>query len=552
VKIKTKIVSGFAMVAALLAVVAMVGYWGISKMNSVVDDYALTEGKLVESAQRSRANINQLRRYEKDAFINMASPEKVTEYAKKWQEGFEHCKKRFDAMDALLMKMENGPDAALVPGFKQKLKTLRDGVNEYGSGFQLVLAKVKAGEVKTTQEANTAIGVYKDKIHRMESVTVEMAGEIDKMMEAGLVKAKAIETRLLATIALISLGAFLLTLFLAFGCLRSILKPLEQMLNMVTDVAQGEGDLTRRLDVSSKDELADINRMFNLFIEKLHGSITQIAGTSQQVAATSTQLHATAEQIATGTEEVAAQSVTVATAGEEMTATSGEISQNCQFAAEGSQQANLAAVNGVEAVNEIIAVMRSIAEKVRSSAGTVEGLGARSDQIGEIVGTIEDIADQTNLLALNAAIEAARAGEQGRGFAVVADEVRALADRTTKATREISEMIKAIQQETRSAVAAMEEGVVEVSKGTEKAAHSGDALQEILDKINAVTSQIHQVATAAEEQTATTSEISNNMHKITEVVQTSSQGAAETAAAASDLAQQSDQLQRLVSQFKLA
>jgi len=121
--------------------------------------------------------------------------------------------------------------------------------------------------------------------------------------------------------------------------------------------------------------------------------------------------------------------------------------------------------------------MNSISERVRCSAQAVESLGSRSDQIGEIVGTIEDIADQTNLLALNAAIEAARAGDQGRGFAVVADEVRALAERTTRATREIGEMIKAIQQETRGAVIAMEEGVSEVAKGSEKAADSGRALE---------------------------------------------------------------------------
>jgi methyl-accepting chemotaxis protein len=439
----------------------------------------------------------------------------------------------------------------LVPKFKADIKKLRDGLSAYGSGFKQVLEKVKSGEVKTTQEANTAIGVYKENIHGMEKLTVQIADDFDKMMASGLVEANEIETKLITSIVAISVIAFILTILIVIATLRGILKPLGQMLDMVTDMAKGEGDLTRRLDTSANDELAEISGMFNLFIEKLHGNISQISETSQQVAATSTQLHATAEQIATGAEEVAAQTATVATAGEEMTATSSEISQSCQYASEGSQQANQAALAGVQAVKETIAVMGSIADKVKSSAATVGGLGSRSDQIGEIVGTIEDIADQTNLLALNAAIEAARAGEQGRGFAVVADEVRALADRTTKATKEISEMIKAIQSETRSAVAAMEEGVLEVAKGSEKAAKSGEALEQILDKIGAVSSQITQVATAAEEQTATTSEISNNMHMITEVVQTSSRGASETAVAASELSRESDQLQRLVSQFKL-
>jgi methyl-accepting chemotaxis protein len=181
----------------------------------------------------------------------------------------------------------------------------------------------------------------------------------------------------------------------------------------------------------------------------------------------------------------------------------------------------------------------------------VESLGVRSDQIGAIIGTIEDIADQTNLLALNAAIEAARAGEQGRGFAVVADEVRALAERTTRATKEIGEMIKAIQKETREAVAAMVLGVRQVETGTIEAAKSGVALQDILQQVNDVAMQVNQIATAAEEQTATTSEISSNMQQITEVVQLTSQGANESAMAAAQLSGNAEELQRLVQQFKL-
>jgi methyl-accepting chemotaxis protein len=196
--------------------------------------------------------------------------------------------------------------------------------------------------------------------------------------------------------------------------------------------------------------------------------------------------------------------------------------------------------------------MNRIAEQVRATAHSVEGLGARGDQIGEIIGTIEDIADQTNLLALNAAIEAARAGEQGRGFAVVADEVRALAERTTRATREIGEMIKAIQNETRSAVAAMEMGVKEVETGTGEAARSGEALQEILEQINNVVSQVNQIAVAAEQQTAITGEISSNIHQITDVVSETARGAQESATAASQLASLAGTMQHLVDQFKLA
>jgi methyl-accepting chemotaxis protein len=188
---------------------------------------------------------------------------------------------------------------------------------------------------------------------------------------------------------------------------------------------------------------------------------------------------------------------------------------------------------------------------VRETAKTVEGLGARSDQIGQIIGTIEDIADQTNLLALNAAIEAARAGEQGRGFAVVADEVRALAERTTRATKEIGEMIKAIQKETKGVVAAMEEGMTEVERGTESSVKSGEALEMILTQVNDVTLQVNQIATAAEEQSSSTSEITSNISQITDVIGSTARAAAETASASSQLSREAEHLQELVSQFKL-
>lgn len=342
----------------------------------------------------------------------------------------------------------------------------------------------------------------------------------------------------------------------SFICLMIVLRvtvtrKLNDFVAKVTDLARGEGDLTKKIIVNTNDEFGQLADEINTLVEKIRRIISQIAQTSEQVSCSAVELQSNASQMAAGAEEVAAQAETVATAGEEMSATSGDIAQNCQMASEGSQQASAAAVSGAKVVDETIKVMSSIAERVRSSAKAVESLGSRSDQIGEIVGTIEDIADQTNLLALNAAIEAARAGEQGRGFAVVADEVRALAERTTRATKEISGMIKAIQLETKGAVIAMEEGVSEVAKGSEKAADSGRALEQILEQINDVNSQIHQVATAAEEQTATTSEISNNMQQITEVVAKTSRGAKESASAANRLSSLADDLRRIVSQFKV-
>ncbi len=540
-KITTKIILGFTLLTIIIVVIGTTGYLGISKMQDVFEDLLHVDAKVVEYAQRSRANVNMLRRYEKDLFMNADSAEKAADYRKKWNSALEHANKRFDGIEKVLTDSKE----------KEMLKGMREYLAAYSAGANKVFDRVATGEITTAQDGNNAISEYKEATHKLEKQITEFAEEVDKRAAEMEKEALAVEKRTIATLSIVGFIGLVLSIIIASIIIISIKRPLAVILERFTDIAQGEGDLTKRLDDSGGDEIAAASRMFNVFIDKLRGIISQVASTSTQVAAAANQLNVTAERIATGAEEVAAQAGTVATAGEEMAATSGDIAQNCQMAVENVQLAANSAENGSLVVEQTIKVMNQIAEKVQESAKTVESLGARSDQIGEIIGTIEDIADQTNLLALNAAIEAARAGEQGRGFAVVADEVRALAERTTRATREIGEMIKAIQSETRGAVAAMEQGVHQVENGTNEAAKSGAALREILEQVNSVAMQVNQIATAAEEQTATTSEISNNMQQITEVVSDTASGAHQSATAASQLNSNAEELQRLVGQFKL-
>ncbi|GAM09853.1 methyl-accepting chemotaxis protein TlpC [Geobacter sp. OR-1] len=344
---------------------------------------------------------------------------------------------------------------------------------------------------------------------------------------------------------LILLGLIAATLFA-----NRICAPINHMSDVLANAATG--DLSVRVRCTGRDEIGMLSGSLNKMLGDVGSAIAQVAANAHEVATAASQLNSTAERIAGDAEQVAMQTVTVATASEEMAATAGEIAQNCMMAAEGGKRADNATNTGTAVVGQTVAVMQRIEEKVQATSKTVEALGERSDQIGAIIGTIEDIAEQTNLLALNAAIEAARAGEQGRGFAVVADEVRALSERTTKATREISAMIRGIQTETKGAVAIMEEGVREVQQGSAEAASSGQALQEILEEINAVSLQVGQIATAAEQQTITTNEISSSIQKVTEVVYRTASGAQESAEASSRLACLAGSLQTLVGQFKAA
>jgi len=534
--IKSKIVVNVIII--LLTIIGIVGmeYSTISNLGKMQDEGAKRAADSILTANGSRAGLS-MYAVIADAVINRD----LDATAKIWAETKERNLARLDEIAKVVDTKEE----------KEWIEAAKKAAQEIVTTFEtqtLPLLKSTNGisqEIRDLDEStDKQVKIVRDmtlKINEaLEKESKKADEDFDALRKSALIKAMAI-----------GLIGIMLQAGLAGWLLRTIMKPVDALRVMLMDISEGEGDLTKRLDDTTKDELAEISKYFNLFIEKLRGIISNIAQTSSQVAAASTQLQATAEHIATGAEEVAAQAGTVATAGEEMSATAGDIAQNCLMAAEGAQRASQTASDGADVVEKTVRVMGQIAEKVQESAKTVESLGARSDQIGAIIGTIEDIADQTNLLALNAAIEAARAGEQGRGFAVVADEVRALAERTTRATREIGEMIKAIQRETRDAVVAMEQGVHQVENGTIEASKSGQALQDILQQVNDVAMQVNQIATAAEEQTATTGEISSNMMQITEVVQQTSQGAHESAAAAAKLSGNAEELQRLVRQFKL-
>jgi methyl-accepting chemotaxis protein len=346
---------------------------------------------------------------------------------------------------------------------------------------------------------------------------------------------------MLAAICLISTLSLLVT--------RKLLRQIGTEPQHLAEIADrvADGDLTCRFEEQKGGIYAAMRQM----VLQLRQVMQRVNQSSRSISAAAVVLNASADQMVESAQAIVGQADTVATASEEMASTSLDIANNCHLAAENSNMASRTAQNGAVIVQNTVDGMGRIAAKVQHSASMVEQLGVRSDQIGTIVATIEDIADQTNLLALNAAIEAARAGEQGRGFAVVADEVRALADRTTKATKEIGQMIKSIQSETRQAVQAMGEGVKEVRQGTAEAAKSGDALEEILRKIGEVTMQINQIATAAEEQTATTREITNNIQRISNVVQLGVQNSRDISDASSELSGLSVDLQELVGKFQI-
>ncbi len=346
-----------------------------------------------------------------------------------------------------------------------------------------------------------------------------------------------------------------LLISLATGALLSwlisslIVPPLLDLVDKAQQVAYGHLDV--KVTIHSQDEVGQMGQAFATMVSQLRGTIQKLAENALLLASASGQMQKSSEQIASSSEEVVAQAITVATAGEELVATTADIANSCHAAASNSEASKSTTLSGMEVVKAAVHGIRERSAKTKVDAQSVNALGKRTEQIGSIVATIQNIAAQTNLLALNAAIEAARAGEQGRGFAVVADEVRALAGRTTQATQEIGEMIGTIQQEARNATQAMDLSVADMEHVAEDAQKLEGTLEAILNLVNEVNMQITQIATAAEQQSATTAEISSNMSQITEVVQEMSHGAEESAEGANQLATMADEMKRTVASFHL-
>ncbi len=537
VGISTKILGTIGVILTLMIAIGVVSSAKLNLVTGLADEIGRTLLPSVTLAAKMRNSVDTYRRSELQFYLKNSEAD-LKRYIERMAKMQEEVKSSAEGFAKLSLTDEE----------KKQLAAFDAAWNAYVASAQKVVDMVKAGKMDEAQQQTRGEGkkVYDQTNKVLEELQVYNQKEADdgvKLADQAAASAKLWIVSLLAISIVLGAAFTLLTI-------RSIRAPLKRLAHEAEQIATG--DLSVTIDVETHDEIGQVAQSFEKMVNNLRELIGRLADSSAEVSKSSIEMQENASQMATGAEEVAGQATTVATASEEMSATAGDIAHNCILAAENAKRAIDAAAHGATVVESSIAVMQRIADRVKASASTVEELGAKSDQIGSIINTIEDIADQTNLLALNAAIEAARAGEQGRGFAVVADEVRALAERTTKATKEIGNMIKVIQQNTKTAVAAMEEGVAEVEMGTNEAARSGEALRNIQEEINAVNMQVQQIATAAEEQTATTSEISGNIQQINTVAFGTVDQARGTYNAAQHLSRLSEELQKVVGQFRLS
>jgi methyl-accepting chemotaxis protein len=555
-KIKTKLLGGFLLIAVVVAVVGVVGWFGASRISNSVSVIGKQNMPAVGSIQKiieaqtavllgERALVNPLvidskiRQAQYDfvdnAIKNATDAWKVYEPIPKdkeedatWRE-FGGQWKDFLNKHNIVMDLSAEKDRMLSAGVKPDDSRMLD------------LDKRNYAASLETREAYLAGRASLEKIAKLNDEAAATA------VKDGEKTASSVITLIISCLVVGIILAVVLGLIIA----NSITKPVNKVVEMIKDIAQGEGDLTKRLEIASKDEVGELASWFNTFIDKLHDIISQVAANTEQLASAANEISSSAEQLSAGAKEQTNQSSQVSAAIEEMTATIVESSKNTNEAAEKAKGAALKSQEGSRLAEDTSRGMDEIVNSTSITAKNVEGLAEKATAIGEIIKVIDDIADQTNLLALNAAIEAARAGEQGRGFAVVADEVRKLAERTTKATKEVAETIKGIQADVNGANTQMTDAQKYVLSGKELVEKTNASLTEIFGAVETVQEMMRQLATASEEQSAAAEQISKSIENVNRITKESAAGTEQAATASEQLNRQAEELRKLVGGFKL-
>jgi methyl-accepting chemotaxis protein len=536
-KIRTKLNILVIFASLLLVVTGITGLVGINISNSALSsvynetlNHIIQLNEVRDSQNRIRAELMEAG-LERDGFEILAHIDKVrtsmfnietalSEYSKHTMAG-EEKKMMAEFMDRRLEYGKNGVlpiiDLLQAEKFEQASKLSKEVMIP---GF----AKASAGVDALIQ---LQVNAAKKEYERVEKLT--------KFIRVG-------------AIASIIIG---LTLSVVLGLIitRSVNNGVRELAQTAAKLANGQ--LTARVNWDSTDELGDVGRAFNQMAIEFSSLISQVRQSADQVASAASAQASTAERVSEISSNQTEQAAIAASSIENLNSAVKVIAQNTVEVLSSANDASTMADEGQKVVNRAVLGIQQVAVTVSESAQLMAALGQRSDQIGQIINVIKDIAEQTNLLALNAAIEAARAGEQGRGFAVVADEVRKLAERTSTATSEISEMISAIQSETSSAVTTMEKGSAEVSDGVALANQAGQSLQNINNSVKRVVEMIEQISESTRSQSEATNEITQRVEHIAGMARENTGSVDDTANASRDLQKLSGDLQQVVSRFKL-
>ena len=435
--------------------------------------------------------------------------------------------------------------AALHPEQREIQTELRNFEQAFTRWKQLADGLIAgSSDSSAISQAETEFQQARDAIDRMGGLIMDEAKAADEAVLATRDSGAALQSIVL----IIGLGICLL---LAVLFPPMVVRPLANLLSRIEDISHGDGDLTQRLDVQSRDELGQVANVFNQFVAKLQQTLQRVVGHANQVGQAATQLAGITRQAGELTAEQHHATEQVATAVHEMSSTVQSIAHTTSATAAAAQSADADAKEGRAVVRQSVQAIEDLVGDVSGAADTIHQLELETANIGKVLDVIQSIAEQTNLLALNAAIEAARAGEQGRGFAVVADEVRTLAARTQQSTHEIQSMIQSLQSGARNAVSIMERGKAKADTTVSRAQAAEQSLRQITESVLKLTDMNTQIATAAEEQTAVTDEIARNVETIRGTASRSADTAKASAETGKQLSGYSTALQTEVGHFRL-
>jgi methyl-accepting chemotaxis protein len=534
--IKTRLLVGFGIVMLLSALLAVVALFSLRSINLDIDRIVNDRWPKTVRANEIIDNVNVVARALRNAIII----EDAQTAQKELDRIPEAIKSVTDHIDKLEKTITSDKGKQLMSDLKEKRTAYRGDLTK---AIELIKAskKKEAGLylVTTLRQTQTAYlaaisGIIKHQSQLMEESGKDAASEAKRTVIVIIV--------LLLAASIIAIGISLITV-------RSITVPLSEGVAVANRLASG--NLTASITIRSKDEIGTLMTAMDNMARSLRELIGKIKYAAENMASGSEQLSASAEEISRGMDHQATRSSQIATATEQMSQTVIDVAKNTADIAQISIQAADHAKNGEGVVKRSVSEVQAIASTVSDSAQVMQRLGDSSKQIGNIVDVINDIADQTNLLALNAAIEAARAGEQGRGFAVVADEVRKLAERTTQATSQINTMISSIQREVKHAGVTMNTATSRVESGVEFSRKAGDSLSDIVGSVNNLHSMVQQIASATEEMSTVSETISSDIQSIAEGSKEISAGSGQIAQASSDLARLATELQGVAGQFQV-
>jgi len=534
-KISSKLFGAFSIMAAFLVGVGILSLLKLGGLQSDIENITKFLYPKTQWASDISQSVLQVEIAVRDGVL-ADSPDEIATALSKVEASVKTITERIELFQKNV-KTEKG---------KELIQKYIDARTKYREELVKVLAFIKEGK---SQEARQGLKLL---VPLREPYLNSMADIIKHQDELMTVTSKQADDNYALARNLIivaTLIALLLAAFLGIIITRSITKPLNRAVSTAERVA--DGDLTVEIETNTSDETGLLLKAMKNMTDKLRKMVGDIKQASASMASGSQQLSASSEEITRSMSSQSARASQIATSAEEMSQTVIDIAKNSSNIASAATDTASIAGQGAHIVNKSVEESEAIAATVGNSVRVMQTLGDRSKQIGEIVAVINDIADQTNLLALNAAIEAARAGEQGRGFAVVADEVRKLAERTAKATSEIGGMIGSIQTEVGHAVESMDETSKKVETGLKYSKNAGEQLGTIVSSATSLQGMVQQIATATEEMSTTSEAISGDIQQIASGSSEISSGADQIAQSSTELARLAGDLKVIVEQFKV-